>query len=186
MQTTFAPAQPTPPPNIAPPLSWFATALIALCAVLLPAITVLFEALTPMCANGFFDPLPTVGHVFAIAAVPLANTATLWVLKRRDTARIEAVLFAQAFAVAVSGVYAVRFAPITPTAMFGVVFWGLGLLPLSPLLSLLAGLRALLALRGLRSAAGLPAHRVILGGLAGGVGVLIALNVPAMLTRVTR
>jgi hypothetical protein len=27
---------------------------------------------------------------------------------------------------------------------------------------------------------------VILGGLAGGVGVLIALNVPAMLTRVTR
>ncbi len=59
-----------------------------------------------MCADGFFDPLPTVGHVFAIAAVPLAGVVSLWVLKRRDAARIEAVIFAQAFAVAIAGVYA--------------------------------------------------------------------------------
>ena len=85
---------------------------------------------------------------------------------------------------AISGVYAVIFAPMTPVAVFGVMFWGLGLLPLSPLLSLIAGLRALAALRRLRRAAGLPAHRAILGGLAAGVGLLIALNVPATLTRV--
>ena len=183
MQTSLA--QPTPPSNIAPPLSWLGATLIVVCGILLPAITLLFAAFAQMCASGFFDPLPTVGHVFAIATVPFANTTSLWALKHRDASHIETVTFAQAAAVAISGVYAVIFAPITPAAVFGVFFWGLGLLPLSPLLSLIAGLRALLALRGLRSAAGLPAHRVILGGLAAGVGVLIALNVPAMLTRMT-
>ena len=183
------PTSPTPPappvaPTSAPSLTWFSTALIVVCGILLPATTLLVEALTHMCADGFFDPLPTVGHVFAIAAVPLAGVVSLWVLKRRDAARIEAVIFAQAFAVAISGVYAVIFAPMTPVAAFGVMFWGLGLLPLSPLLSLIAGLRALTALRRLRRAAGLPAHRAILGGLAAGVGLLIALNIPATLTRV--
>ena len=168
----------------APSLGWFSTALLAVCGILLPATTLLVEALTHMCADSFFDPLPTIGHVFAIAAVPLASVASLWVLKRRETARIEAFIFAQAFAVAVSGVYAMIFAPLTPVAAFGVMFWGLGLLPLSPLLSLIAGLRALAALRRLRRAAGLPARRAILGGLAAGVGLLIALNIPATLTRV--
>jgi hypothetical protein len=192
MQTSLAqtrPTSPTPPappvaPTLAPSLTWFSTALIVVCGILLPATTLLVEALTHMCADGFFDPLPTVGHVFAIAAVPLAGVVSLWVLKRRDAARIEAVIFAQAFAVAISGVYAVIFAPMTPVAAFGVMCWGLGLLPLSPLLSLMAGLRALTALRRLRRDAGLPAHRAILGGLAAGVGLLIALNIPATLTRV--
>ena len=132
MQTSPAqtrPTSPTPPappvaPTLAPSLTWFSTALIVVCGILLPATTLLVEALTHMCADGFFDPLPTVGHVFAIAAVPLAGVVSLWVLKRRDAARIEAVIFAQAFAVAISGVYAVIFAPMTPVAAFGVMLWG--------------------------------------------------------------
>jgi hypothetical protein len=185
MQISLARTKPTPPASPVPPtLTWFSTALIVVCGILLPAITLLVEALTHMCADGFFDPLPTVGHVFAIAAVPLASVVSLWVLKRRDGAHFEAVMFAQAFAAAISGVYAVIFAPMTPVAAFGVMFWGLGLLPLSPLLSLIAGVRTLMALRRLRCAAGLPARRAILGGLAAGVGLLLALNIPAALTRV--
>jgi len=186
MQNVLAPAHPsspTPPPT-RPRLPGWSMALILLGGVLLPAITLLVEALSHICADTFFDPLPTVGHVFAIAAVPLVGLLALVVLARREVGRIEAVIFAQAFTVGIAGVYAVIFAPMTPVAAFGVIFWGLGLLALSPLLALLAGLRALVLLRRLRRAAGLPARRAILGGLAAGVGLLLALNIPATLTRV--
>jgi len=179
MNTSVAPAQPTSAPPPVPRFSALSWALVIVCGILLPAVTLLVEAVTHMCADIFFDPLPTVGHVFALAAVPFANLASLWTLRRRETARVEAATFAQAFAVGVSGVYTILFVPITPMAAYGVLFWGLGLLPLSPLLSLIAGLRMLLALRAVRRA---PA-RLVVGGLAAGVGLLIALNIPAAATQ---
>jgi hypothetical protein len=151
--------------------------------IFLPAITLLVEAVNHMCAESFFDPLPTVGHVFAIAAVPLANGAALWTLRRGGGARVEAMIFAQAIAVAIAGVYTVMFLPITAMAIEALAFAGLGLLPLSPLLSLIASARALAALRRLHPALTRPARRVVLGGLAAGIGLLIALNVPAALTQ---
>jgi hypothetical protein len=178
MHIIVAPAQPTSPSPPVRRFSALSSALTIVCGILLPAITLLVEAVTHMCADVFFDPLPTVAHVFAVAAVPFANLASLWTLRRRETARLEAATFAQAFAVGVSGVYAVLFVPITPMAAYGVLFWGLGLLPLSPLLSLIAGLRVLLALRAVRCAPG----RLVIGGLAAGVGLLIALNIPAAVT----
>jgi hypothetical protein len=186
MQNVPVPAQPsspTPAENL-PPVPGWSMVLIVAFGVLLPAITLLVEALSHICADTFFDPLPTVGHVFAIAAVPLVSLLSLVMLGRRDPGRIEAALFAQAFTVGIAGVYAVIFAPMAPVAVIGVVFWGLGLLALSPLLALIAGVRALVLLRRLRRAAGLPARRAIIGGLAAGVGLLVALNVPATLTRV--
>ena len=152
--------------------------------IFLPAITLLVEAVNHMCAESFFDPLPTVGHVFAIAAVPFANGAALWTLRRGGGARVEAMIFAQAIAVAIAGVYTVMFLPITAMAIEALAFAGLGLLPLSPLLSLIASARALAALRRLHPALTRPARRVVLGGLAAGIGLLIALNVPAALTRI--
>src|SRR5262245_54423027 len=175
MQSRLMPTDSVSP---GPSLSWFSSALILVCGVVLPTVTVLVEALRHICADIFFDPFPTVGHVIAVAVVPLANGFSLWTLKRREGTHIEAVIFAQAFAVAIAGVYALIFAPIVPIAVVGIFFWGLGLLPLSPVLSLVAGLRALIALRALRRALALPVHRVVLGGLAAGIGVLLALNVP--------
>ena len=186
MQTSLAPAQVTPPnpPFDTPKLSWFSTAFLFVFGILLPAITLLVESLTHMCARDFFDPLPTVGHVFAVAAVPLANGISLWVLRRGDGRHLEAVIFGQAFAVAIAGAYALMFAPITPLAMYAFFVALIGILPLAPLLSLFAGLRALLALRRLRGALARPTRRVVLGGLAAGLGLLLALNAPAALTRV--
>jgi hypothetical protein len=185
MQISVAPRQQSSvPPHVVPWLSAPSSALVLVCGILLPAITLLVEAVTHMCANVFFDPLPTVGHLFAIATVPLANLASLWTLRRREAVRIDAVIFAQAVAVAVAGVHAVMFIRMTPLAVYGVLYLGLGLLPLSPLLSLVAGLKALFALRAARGTLGRPARRMVLGGLAAGVGVLIALNIPAIATRV--
>src|SRR5262245_29810905 len=113
MQIRLTPTESVSP---VPSLSWFSSALIIVCGIVLPTVTVLVEALLHMCAQSFFDPFPTVAHVIAVAVVPLANGVSLWTLKRRDGGRIEAVMFAQAFAVAIAGVYALIFAPITPIA----------------------------------------------------------------------
>src|SRR6185503_19421827 len=122
MQTSLAPASPAPTPPSPPPklprLSTFSTILIAVWGIVMPAITNLVEALTHMCADSFFDPLPSVGHLFAVAAVPLANAAALWVLKTRDGRDIQAAIFAQAFAVAIAAVYSLMFLPLTPLALF--------------------------------------------------------------------
>src|SRR5215510_16005964 len=135
MQTT-APRLPeaTPPIDHTPPMrprrliSWFGTMLIVLAGIVLPVVTLLIETLWHWCAEIFFDPLPSIGHVFAVATVPLAGVASLWALKRRDGAHLDAVIFAQAVAVAVAAVYTMLFAPMTPVAAYGILFGGLGLL----------------------------------------------------------
>jgi len=186
MDNSIAPPHaPSPPaPVELPRLSLFSTLLIVVGGIVMPIVTNLIEALTHMCADAFFDPLPTVGHLFAVAAVPLANAAALWVLKTRAARHLHAAMFAQGFAVAVATVYSLLFVPLTPVALFAVVFWGLGLLPLTPLLSQIASLRALAALGVLRRALALPARRMGWAGLAAGVGALVALSIPATLTRV--
>src|SRR5262252_5475085 len=184
MQTSLAPLESKPSSARPPGISGFGTALVVVFGILLPTITILVEALLHMCAEAWFDPLPTVGHVFALATVPLAGAFAIWALRRRDGAHIDSIVFAQAFAVAVSGVYALIFAPMTPVAVLAIAFVGLGLLPLAPLLSLIAGFRALAALRRLHPAVARPAHRFVWGGFAAGIGTLVALNVPALLTRV--
>ena len=123
---------------------------------MLPLITNLVELATHMCAEAFFDPLPTLGHVFAVFIVPLAAMASLRALWRRDGERLEATMFAQAFATAIAAVYALIFAPLTPLALMAVPYMGMGILPLAPALSVFAGVRALLALRRLRIALGRP------------------------------
>jgi hypothetical protein len=184
MSTSSAPIEAKPSPTPSPAISGFATVLVMVCGIVLPTITILVEALLHMCAEAFFDPLPTVGHVFALATVPLAGVFSLRTLWRGDGAQIDAAVFAQAFAVAVAAVYALIFAPMTPVSVLAIAFVGLGLLPLSPLLSLFAGLSALSALRRQRAALRRPARRIAWTGFAAGIATLVALNIPALLTRV--
>ena len=157
---TLAPASLTPPaPTADAPLPpRHRGVLILLFGIVLPLITNVVELLTHMCANAFFDPLPTLGHVFAVFMVPLAAAASLRALWRRDGERLEATIFAQAFATSIAAVYALIFAPLTPLAVLAVAYMGMGVLPLAPALSVLAGVRALLALRKLRTALGRPAR----------------------------
>jgi hypothetical protein len=162
------------------------TILIVCCGIVLPVVTVLFESVMHYCAMGWIDPLPTVGHVFALATVPLANGFALWALHRRAGAHahahIDAIIFAQAFAVAVAGAYALVFLPVMQLAVLAVAFWAYGFV-LTPALSFVASLLALLALRRLRRTLALPARRMVRGGLAAGVLTLALLAIPPLLTR---
>jgi len=183
---TLAPAgRPAPPPSTDAPQPHHRGILIVLCGVVLPLITTVVELATHMCADAFFDPLPTLGHVFAVFLVPLAAMASLRALWRRDGQRLEATMFAQACATAIAGAYALMFAPLTPLALIAVPYMGMGILPLAPALSMFAGVRALFALRRLRIALGRPPRRRLLGaGFAAGVGLMLALQIPATATRI--
>jgi hypothetical protein len=184
---TLAPPSPRAAPTVDPSrLPFHRGVLILLFGVALPLLTNLVELVTHMCADEFFDPLPTLGHVFAVFMVPLAAMASLRALWRRDGERLEATIFAQAFALAIAAVYALIFAPLTPLALMAIPYMGLGILPLAPALSLFAGVRALFALRKLRTALApsTPRRRLVWMGLAAGIGLMIALQLPATATRV--
>ncbi|HEU4775839.1 MAG TPA: VIT domain-containing protein, partial [Telluria sp.] len=85
-----------------------------------------------------------------------------------------------AFALGVSAVYTVLFLPTVPVAPFLILLFGLGLLLLAPLLSLVA---ALVGRRYLVRTAG-HAPVSFWAGLALALGVMLALDAPAALTRI--
>src|SRR4029077_4994776 len=86
---------PPAPPVDASRLPTHRGVLIFLFGVVLPLLTTLIELATHMCADAFFDPLPTLGHRSAVFIVPLAAMASLRALWRRDGERLEATMFAQ-------------------------------------------------------------------------------------------
>ena len=125
---------PGPPREREPTLGQrFWTLALWLLGVLLPVITLGFEVWTRACAQEFFDPIPTLWHGLLVGLVPVAN---LLLLLRPATASPAALRLRAALGAAglgISTAYAVLFLPLTPFALFGVIF-GVGLLPLSPLL----------------------------------------------------
>src|SRR5215471_11031598 len=53
-----------------------------LVGVVWPAAVILLELATRMCAEAFFDPMPTLWHALAVAFVPASNLL-LWLRLRR-------------------------------------------------------------------------------------------------------
>ena len=112
--------------------------LLLFFGVLLPLGTLITEMVTHMCAEVLMDPLPDWIHVVAVAWVPLANLASWAVLRRVPFVLPRWLWLANGVAAGVALFYSILFLPFTPIAAIGVVFYGFGLLPLSPLLSMLA------------------------------------------------
>lgn len=109
--------------------------------VVLPSITLGIELATHMCAGAFFDPIPTWWHVLLVAFVPLANLL-VWRAIRDGDARHQSLLaWLNAFAIGIPLFYALIFLPIMPPAVVAVIFFGWGLLPMSPLFAFIAAAR---------------------------------------------
>jgi hypothetical protein len=157
--------------------------LIALFGVALPAIAIAVEVLSHLCADTLFDPLPTIGHVFVALAVPVTNAFTLGAVLRREGNRLDALELAQGFVLAVSIVYGLTFLPLLPLSMFAILFFGLGILGLTPILCVIGSWRGLRALKRLRASLGRPPRRLGWAGMAAGVIVLVALQLPTATTR---
>ena len=108
--------------------------------VLLPVVTIVVEATTHMCAEEFFDPIPTIWHVVLTAIVPAANAHALYALSHDDARHLRVLSIANGLAAGVAAFYSLLFLPLMPIAVIGIVVYLLGLLPLTPFLSLVTTL----------------------------------------------
>jgi hypothetical protein len=163
---------------------------LLLAGVALPVVSIGVEVVTAMCAETFFDPVPTVWHVLLAAFVPVANLQVWLACRRGETRRAGVLGFVNSFAIGVALFYTIVFASLLPLAVVALLFAGMGLLPMSPLAALVAGLLLRRELRGLA-----PETReqprstwTRAGGLAAGVALALLticiVELPATVTRV--
>ena len=147
--------------------------------VILPLLTLGIEYFTGACAGILFDPLPTVGHILVSLFVPVANLL-VWLAVRNDHLRHRAKLgLASGAVLGVTLVYTLLFAPITPFAIIAIIY-GIGFLPLTPLLALVA--TGLLRLRLRQAGGGAARFPGLWSGLALGIGVLALCWLPMFIT----
>ena len=159
-----------------PPSGW-----LLLFGVFFPAAVIAIELVTKVCAQSLFDPMPTYGHVAAVAFVPACNLLIWTALdqERRWSARWLA--FINGAAIAIATLYALLFLPLLPLAVIAVVV-GVGFLPLAPLTAFLSALSLRRALARRQRDQSLT--RPLVGGLMAGLAVMVALDVPPAATRI--
>ncbi len=106
--------------------------------MILPTAALIIEILTGICELEFLNPIPTVFHILVIALVPLTNLLTLFAIANADSRQnLLTASFFNAFSLGICASYALVFIPMMPLAIFALIF-GIGLLPLAPLLALMA------------------------------------------------
>ncbi|MGH9937351.1 MAG: hypothetical protein ACREAM_13980, partial [Blastocatellia bacterium] len=175
--------------TINPPRRKPGTSLV-LAGVVLPSIAILIEGATRICAETFFDPLPTIWHTILVIVTPLANGYVIRELRRDDAEYHWRIGVVNGLAVVVSAFYTAIYLPIMPLALFTIVLVGLGLLPLSPVLSLITSavclrrLRLLVKERSEVYGSGKKPLRGFGYGMALATLALIAAEAPALVTRV--
>ena len=145
---------------------------------MLPLAAIVFESVTGLCRNIFFDPLPTLFHTALFATIPLANARMVLALLR-DEAQLPAPwAWLHVFSFGVAILYSLVFLPLMPIAVLGVLAFGLGLLGLAPLLSVISAIRGR---RAMQANSGRQPTALRYGlGLA--IAVFIAIEMPATLT----
>jgi hypothetical protein len=153
---------------------------ILVLGVVYPIAVIGIELLSRMCAEAFFDPMPTYWHTLAVAFVPASNLL-VWIHLRYSSLRnAKWLAFANGVAIAIAGFYALLLLPLAPIALVAIVV-GIGLLPLAPLASFVCALKLRKALRIEQKQRVFA--RPLLAGLAAGLALLILLDVPAAATR---
>lgn len=155
-----------------------------LAGALLPAVALVVELLTGMCAAELFDPLPTVWHTLLVAFVPLANLQVWLAVERGKLTRGKLLGWANAVTIGITLYYSLVFMSVTPVAFVAILLGGIGLLPLAPLMSFIS---ALLLRRRLRVAVGRMTATTWKGALTGitiAFALLVIVEVPATMTRI--
>lgn len=161
------------PPKTGPGLA------LASASAALAIVAIVTEVFTHLCAEVFFDPLPTPWHLLLVSVVP---TGTIYCghAARQAYPPDRRLQVLAAFCLGVASYYSLLFIPVMPVAVMGVVVLGLGLLPMAPLFS--AG-GALLAYRALAARDPDRGLRRLLTGLAGAMLVFAVIEAPQTLTR---
>ena len=108
--------------------------------VALPAIAILIELISGMCASSVLDPIPSYIHLILISFVPVGNLLICLAIKKEKINSIKVINFINSCTIGISLFYSIVFIPFMPFAAIGILFMGLGFLPLSPLSSLVVAL----------------------------------------------
>lgn len=174
------PSGPEPKPAV---LSTVARTLLWLFGVVLPLGTLIFELITRACGSDLIDPVPSRLHALLIALVPVTHAIALLILGGKGRPPQAWLAWLQSVALGVAGAYALLFLPFAPFAFVGIVFYGAGLLPLSPLIAWICGLVIGKALRAQAQFAqqAWPRHRWL--GWTGALVLLAGLAWPGVMTR---
>ena len=167
--------EPVPSPKPKAPSPW-----IIVLGVIYPISVITIELVTRMCAESLFDPMPTHWHTVAIALVPASNLLLWNGVRHGPASSVSWLAFANGAAIAIAGFYTLLFLPLLPITILGVLI-GIGLLPLAPLVSFVCALKLRAALR--RKYPASASKWPLFGGVAAGIVVLLALDVPAAATR---
>lgn len=154
-------------------------AFIAIFGVGLPIAALLFEAITGMCREIFFDPLPTPFHFILYATIPLANGRLLLALERGEALPARWT-WLHSFSAGVAMFYSLVFLPISPIAAIGIIVFGIGLLGLSPMFAVLC---VIFARRAVKARNGQPPGK-LWKGVASAFLVMLALDAPSTMTRI--
>ena len=162
-------------PDQTPPARPDPSTFIWAFGVFLPFAAILFETVTGLCRSAFFDPLPTLFHTALFATIPLANWRLLRALACDERALPAPWAWLYGFSFGVAAIYSIVFLPLTPMAVLGVLFFGIGLLGLAPLFAVISALRARRALPG----------QLPLGyGVALALAMFLAVDAPSSLTAI--
>lgn len=102
------------------------------CGVILPAGILIFEMLSSFCGGVFFDPVPTWWHAVLLAMVPAVNA---WLLRGGRGAGDSWRGIAAGFSLVIAVFYGLLFLPIIHLSILALVFFGLGLISLMPILT---------------------------------------------------
>jgi hypothetical protein len=154
--------------------------------VILPAIAITVEASTHMCAEVFFDPIPTVWHLMLVLFVPLAQLHVWYTIRRGIPDRLKLAAFVNAVVIGISIFYAIAYLPLVPVGILTTLIV-VGLLPLSPFLSLIVALLMRQRLTQIAAAAPQQNFALRIPGLLIALGLTFAfiglIELPAALTR---
>lgn len=154
--------------------------------VIMPVISITVEATTHICAETFFDPIPTPWHLMLVIFVPLAQLHVWFVIRRGVATRPVLTGLVNAVAIGISLFYSFIYIPLLPLAVIALLFV-VGVLPLAPYLSLLASIAMRVQLTRLISTPGQQSFAFrktgLLAGLAITAALLGAIELPGSITR---
>jgi hypothetical protein len=100
--------------------------------VVLPLGILVFEIIASFCGSVFFDPVPTWWHAGLITLVPGVNA---WLLSGGRGTGEQAKGAAAGFVLVTAGFYALLFLPLIHLSVIALVFMGMGLLSLTPVIA---------------------------------------------------
>lgn len=151
-------------------------------AVVLPLITLVFELCTHASGGVFFDPIPTLWHVAAVALVPVGAALVWWHVRRPERPLSKGLRMLGGAALFVAVCYSLLYAILMPFAFIGIIYFGLGLLPLAPFLSSVGLYRLLSVARRQREMPATPFWKPVGIGLGLGLFLFALINVRPWLT----